>query len=181
MSTRLAAKKEDEKVLTQLVREAKKDRTINFNQNLFFYLVALVSTILPSYLFQGVLNLEFTGGTILLFLIVSCVSAYFLSKAYVFNYLRKKPILTDNYEKIVTNAKGSFNKKDKEEAYAKKDKLAELGATGHALFISNIIFFALVLFFSFYSLKRIDVRINYVASLLLSSFGVNYISKPRSA
>ena len=48
MSTRLAAKKEDEKVLTQLVREAKKDRTINFNQNLFFYLVALVSTILPS-------------------------------------------------------------------------------------------------------------------------------------
>jgi len=40
--------KEDEKVLQQLVREAKKERTINLNQNLFFYFVALVSTFLPS-------------------------------------------------------------------------------------------------------------------------------------
>ena len=117
----------------------------------------------------------------MLYLIISSASAYFLSKAYIFNFLRKKPILNDSYEKLIQTAKGTYaNKKTKEEAYARKDQLAETGATGHALFISNLIFFALVLFFSFYALKRIDVRINYIASLTLSSLAVNYISKPKN-
>ncbi|KAG2379637.1 hypothetical protein C9374_006754 [Naegleria lovaniensis] len=169
------ARKDDDKILNQFVKEAKRERTIDTSKNFFFYFVALLTTFLPSYLFQGVLNLEFSGATIVLYLAVSSASAYFLSKAYVFYYLRKKPVLSDSYEKVLSSAKGAIKK-----GMGEKEKLADLGATGHALFISNVIFFAITLFLSFYSLKRLDVRINYIASLTLASLATNYISKPRN-
>ena len=48
MATKQQSKKEDDKILSQFVKEAKRERTIDTSKNFFFYFVALLTTFLPS-------------------------------------------------------------------------------------------------------------------------------------
>ena len=83
-------KKVDDAVLDAFFQETTQEVVINANQKLFFFFVAQVSTILPSYLFQGVKDLEFTGVTVALFLIVSTIAAVILFLAYQNIFLRSR-------------------------------------------------------------------------------------------
>ncbi|KAL9657082.1 hypothetical protein ABK040_002708 [Willaertia magna] len=183
-TTKVTSKKdkEDQKILNQFTFANTRDTKIKTNQKLFFFFVALISSFLPSYLFQSVLDLELTAGTSVLYLLVSIASAFLLHKAYILNFIRNRTSLNDKYEKVFDNTKGSwktFTKEEKNQIYVKKAQLADLGAIGLSLFLSNLLFLVFSLFLSFYALKRMDVRVNYVISLLLGALGVQLMSQPK--
>lgn len=90
-STTSPIRKDDDEFLNSLVQETTVETVINNNQKLFFFFVALISTWLPSYLYQGVKGLEFSGLSILLFLIVSNAAAYVLYLGYLNIFIRTKP------------------------------------------------------------------------------------------
>jgi len=168
---------DEDQFLDTIHQENTKETVINGNQKLFFFFVAQISTLLPSYLFQGVRDLEFSGMTVALFLIVSTVAAFLLYLAYQNIFLRSKPTLTRRYEEVL-NAGTTGGKKSS----AVKDQLIELGTTGYALFFSNTLYLGLTLFFGFYVLERADVRVSYTFSLIASAAALYLLSttKPRN-
>jgi hypothetical protein len=85
-------KSNDEEILNKFGQEYKKTESINSFQKLFFFFVAQVTTMLPSYLFQGVKNLEFSGMTIILYIVVCAIATFFLFYAYEYVFLRSKPV-----------------------------------------------------------------------------------------
>ena len=165
-------KKVDDAVLDAFFQETTQEVVINANQKLFFFFVAQVSTILPSYLFQGVKDLEFTGVTVALFLIVSTIAAVILFLAYQNIFLRSRITLAKRYETALATT-GANKKKEVQVA---KDNLIELGTTGYTLFFSNVVYLGLTLFFAFYALQRIDVRVNYTISLIASAGALYLLS-----
>jgi hypothetical protein len=169
--------------LDAAVESSKREFSLNQTQKLFFFFFAYLTTFLPSYLYQGVLNLEFSGLTIALYITVSTAAAYILSLAYENIFLRTRVTLSERYERVIFEAKGSLNKATKQaqnEFKTKMTKFTELGTTGYTLAFTNLLFLMVTLFFGFYALKRTDVRVNYFVSLLVSAGLVYWLSSTRS-
>ncbi|KAL0489944.1 translocon-associated protein subunit SSR3 [Acrasis kona] len=173
---------EDDEFLDSALEQSRIVFNLNRNQKIFFFCFAYLTTFLPSYLYQGVKGLDFSGLTIALYLSISSIAAFLLSLAYENIFLRTRVTLSERFDKVISEAKGSIgklNKQTQSEYKIKKDKLTELGTTGYTLFLTNLIFIIVSLFLGFYALSRADVRVNYVASLLGASGLVYWLSSTR--
>ena len=149
---------------------------LNTSRASFYFIAAFFTTLLPSYLFQGVRNLDFSGFTIALYLVVCGAAAKMLSDAYSATYARMYPKLRERYTAIIDAKKGQFSQEDAKDANEKKTQFIDYGALGYSIGIANLIYLFLVLFFSFYALRKTDVRVSFTVSLLLSAYLVNLLS-----
>jgi Na+/melibiose symporter-like transporter len=162
-------KSNDEEILNEFGQEYKKTESINSFQKLFFFFVAQVTTMLPSYLFQGVKNLEFSGMTIILYIVICAIATFFLFYAYQYVFLRSKPVLRTKYQSALKDIP--------EKQTVEKERLIELGTTGYTLFFTNSLFLAMTLLIGFYTLQTMDARINYIFSMIASSVAMYKLSR----
>lgn len=165
---------QDDKFLDSLAKKEVVEFELNSNQKLFFFFVAQISTLLPSYLYQGVKGLEFSGLSIILFLVVSTSAAYLLYLGYLNIFKRTRLTLGKRYDQILES-----NVKKPSEL---KEQLLDLGTTGYSLLFSNTLYLGMTLFIGFYVLQKADVRVSYTFSLISSAAALYYVSttEPRS-
>eukprot|EP00996_Jenningsia_fusiforme_P002786 NODE_3604_length_947_cov_39.213808_g3254_i1.p1 GENE.NODE_3604_length_947_cov_39.213808_g3254_i1~~NODE_3604_length_947_cov_39.213808_g3254_i1.p1 ORF type:complete len:168 (+),score=38.19 NODE_3604_length_947_cov_39.213808_g3254_i1:115-618(+) len=126
--------------------------------------IALAATTLPAYLFQAIIDMDLITY-LWLYVGMTLVSAIFLSMAYHrffesrFTYTTHK---IDERKNIPVET---------------VESLRYQNALGYALFFSNTMFMALVLFFQFYLFRTFDDRMNFCLSQLLSSGLVFWLSE----
>lgn len=151
---------EDDRLLSSFISQNRVNVELNTNKALFYFAVAFLTSLLPVYLFQGVRNLDFEGITIVLYLVITSVSAALVTLAYHNIFVRTRPRVQKQYEGILEGKSGKqLTKQEKKDLDQEKDKLAEMGSTGYAIFFTNIFYLSIVLFLSFYVLQRVDVRL----------------------
>lgn len=178
-----AISKEDSEFLDSMIEVNKHNVELNTNRAVFYFFVALFTTLLPSYLFQGVKDLEFEGLAIVLFLIMSIASAVLLSIAYHNVFVRQHMRLKKENDRLFKNrvpGASKWNAEERRRAELTRDKMTDLGAQAYSFMLTNFVYLALVLFFSFYALVNADVRINYTISLIASSYICYWLSSVKT-
>eukprot|EP01010_Urceolus_cornutus_P001392 NODE_1930_length_707_cov_192.589666_g1502_i0.p1 GENE.NODE_1930_length_707_cov_192.589666_g1502_i0~~NODE_1930_length_707_cov_192.589666_g1502_i0.p1 ORF type:complete len:174 (+),score=27.39 NODE_1930_length_707_cov_192.589666_g1502_i0:102-623(+) len=108
--------------------------------------VALTVCLLPSYLFQAVMDMDWQAN-LPFYIVAPGIAAVLLTLSY----------------QLFFDARFTHGKK---ESSVERDTLRYQMAMGYALFFSNTLFLALVLFMQFYLLKSFDKRLNFCASIL---------------
>lgn len=153
--------KEDSEFLDSMIEVNKHSVELNTNRAVFYFFVAFFTTLLPSYLFQGVKDLEFQGPTIVLYLIMSGVSSVLLSIAYHNVFVRQHIRLKrENDKAFKSRVPGAarWTPEERRRAEITRDKMTDLGAQAYSFMLTNFVYLCLVLFFSFYALVNADVR-----------------------
>eukprot|EP01005_Ploeotia_sp_CARIB1_P001547 NODE_468_length_817_cov_30.036232_g459_i0.p1 GENE.NODE_468_length_817_cov_30.036232_g459_i0~~NODE_468_length_817_cov_30.036232_g459_i0.p1 ORF type:complete len:204 (+),score=41.24 NODE_468_length_817_cov_30.036232_g459_i0:44-655(+) len=162
-----AAEHEDNQLLDEHISKHKlKNRT-----ELYLF-VALTVTILPSYLFQAVMDMEW-GENMLFFIVVPLCSAVALTFAYhkyfQSTYLHQQLLYPDTWP-----TKKSDND---ENATQRRETLRFQAAMGKALGFCNLVYLVVVLVLQHNLLKAFPKTVNYTVSIALASALVYWLAQ----
>eukprot|EP00992_Anisonema_acinus_P015829 TRINITY_DN9909_c0_g1_i2.p1 TRINITY_DN9909_c0_g1~~TRINITY_DN9909_c0_g1_i2.p1 ORF type:complete len:177 (+),score=39.46 TRINITY_DN9909_c0_g1_i2:65-595(+) len=118
--------------------------------------IALTVTLLPSYLFQAVMDMEW-ASYLPLYIVFPGIAAFLLTFSY----------------QLFFDAKYDHSAKRTKDENSERETLRYQLAMGYSMFFSNSLFLALALFFQLYLLKAFDKRLNFCVSIL-SAAGLVY-------
>lgn len=145
-------------MLQEFSRSTRVKVSLTPNRFATYFGIAFFTTIIPSYLFHSVRGLDFEGFTVLLYVIVCAGAAYLLSQAYHNMYARTFARLKKINDKDFV-LKAGTEPEEKQRLENAKDVLTQQSALGQALAITNVVYLAVSLLFSFYVLSSADVRV----------------------
>eukprot|EP01080_Neovahlkampfia_damariscottae_P006551 gene6551-10557_t len=176
------AKKEKDAADFELLKKVSEQNTVTLTleRQLFYLVLALLTSCLPNYLFQSILDMPMNNFNLGIYIVVTIVSTVLLSTGYHNYFMRTRGKLSEKYDKIVSQSqKFKLQQHQKSHLKSEQQRLTDLGSAGYGIMFGNLVYLLTVLSFTFYFLKNVDVRANYVISCLVGAALSSFLSTSR--